>query len=69
MNDNYGVASCEAVSKGYVERVNHLSLSGGDVNRTDEKGKTPLTLAVFHGNEEIVKSLVQAGVDVKQNEP
>ena len=49
MNDNYGVASCEAVSKRYVERVNHLSLSGGDVNRTDKKGKTPLTLAVFHG--------------------
>ena len=66
MNDNYDVASCEAVSKGYVERVNHLSLSGVDVNRTDEKGKTPLTLAAFHGNEEIVKSLVQTGVDVNK---
>ena len=66
VNDNYGLALCDTVSNGYVEIVKHLILCGADVNRTDEKGKTPLTVAVFHGNEEIVKSLVQAGVDVNK---
>ena len=66
VNDNYGLALCKAVAKGYLEIIKQLILWGVDVNRTDEKGKTPLTLAVFHGNEEIVKYLVQAGIDVNK---
>ena len=54
-----------AASNGHTDVVHALVNHGADVNQTDEKGRTAVSVATKAGHLEIVQLLVEKGADVK----
>ena len=54
-----------AASNGHKDVVHALVNHGADVNQTDEKGRTAVSVATKAGHLEIVQLLVEKGADVK----
>ena len=52
-----------AARQGHLEVTSILVQKGANLNLADNYGNTPLILAAFNGNAEVVKRLLQAGVD------
>jgi ankyrin repeat protein len=52
-----------AVTLGEVQRVEDLLAQGGDVNGTNQAGRSLLHLAAFNGNTRTVRILLSAGAD------
>ena len=42
-----------------------LLQNGADVNATDEDGFTPIHIAAYNGNLQMVKTLLQSGSDIQ----
>ncbi|MEE3373311.1 MAG: ankyrin repeat domain-containing protein [Planctomycetota bacterium] len=59
-----------AVTKGYLPTVNEYLADGGDPNRLEPLGKSPLLLvACLHGHADVVAALLTAGADVNLSNP
>ena len=54
-----------AISKGDLAKVQQLVEIGVDVNKKDERGKTPLMYAIFFKQTEIVAYLIRNGADYR----
>lgn len=54
-----------AIEVGSIDCVRMLLLSGADPNVHDRKGKTPLILAIYKSNPELVKCLLQHNCDTE----
>jgi len=48
-----------------LDTVKHLLANGADVNARDEVGETPLHIAVFTNNVELVQLLLEQGADIQ----
>ena len=57
----------EAVRNGDLDFVKSYVEQGGDVNKRDKKGSTPLMIASFYGRLEIVKFLIENFSDINEN--
>jgi len=58
----------KALENNYSETIIQLLLEhGANVNKKDEKGRTPLTLALTHSSEIMIKMLIDHGAEI--NEP
>lgn len=57
-----------ASSRGNLALIDYLIQKGSDINRTDDKGATPLVFAASNGqtNPEVFKRFFEAGIDPKQ---
>ena len=60
----WGVDLREAIRQGNLEAVRSAIASGADVNATDQLGAAPLLDAVWNGQTEVVKMLLDAGAQV-----
>jgi ankyrin repeat protein len=47
-----------------VSQLRGFINAGADVNARDEGGRTPLMVAAFNANPEVIKTLITAGADV-----
>ena len=54
-----------AISKGDLAKVQQLVEIGVDVNKKDERGKTPLMYAILFKQTEIVSYLIRNGADYR----
>ena len=54
-----------AISKGDLAKVQQLVEIGVDVNKKDERGKTPLMYAILFKQTEIVSYLIKKGADYR----
>lgn len=54
-----------AISKGDLSKVQQLVEIGVDVNKKDERGKTPLMYAILFKQTEIVSYLIRNGADYR----
>ena len=52
-----------AIQRGYFDMVMSLVSQGADVNYATMDGNSPLTFAVYSGDMEIIKFLLQKGAD------
>ena len=52
-----------AIQRGYFDMVKSLISQGADVNYATMDGNSPLTFAVYSGDMEIIKFLLQKGTD------
>lgn len=52
-----------AIQRGYFNMVESLISQGADVNYSTMQGNSPLTFAISAGNMDILKLLLQNGVD------
>lgn len=62
-------ALLQAAKIGDIDRVRSLISSGVDVNITDQKGNTPLLLALQGGYRDVAILLVAKGADVNVKSP
>lgn len=58
----------EAARKNHRSVANFLLKAGGDVNATDDEGKTPLIWAVHEDHPKMTKLLIMAGADVDKTD-
>jgi len=58
-----------AISKGDLSKVQQLVEIGVDVNKKDERGKTPLMYAILFKQTEIVAYLIRNGADYRAEDP
>ena len=58
-----------AAAKGQVENIKLLVKASADVNRTTQKGFTPLMFALASGNPEAPVALIEAGSDITYTAP
>lgn len=58
-----------AISKGDLSKVQQLVEIGVDVNKKDERGKTPLMYAILYKQTEIVSYLIRNGADYRAEDP
>ena len=58
-----------AISKGDLAKVQQLVEIGVDVNKKDERGKTPLMYAILYKQTEIVSYLIRNGADYRAEDP
>ena len=58
-----------AISKGDLAKVQQLVEIGVDVNKKDERGKTPLMYAILFKQTEIVSYLIRNGADYRAEDP
>ena len=58
-----------AISKGDLAKVQQLVGIGVDVNKKDERGKTPLMYAILYKQTEIVSYLIRNGADYRAEDP
>lgn len=54
-----------AISKGDLAKVQQLVEIGVDVNKKDERGKTPLMYAILFNQPQIVAYLIKKGADYR----
>lgn len=54
-----------AISKGDLAKVQQLVGIGVDVNKKDERGKTPLMYAILFNQPQIVSFLIRSGADYR----
>ncbi|SPM44470.1 ankyrin repeat-containing protein 09 [Orientia tsutsugamushi] len=53
-----------SISLGDVDKAKQAIVRGAKLNYTDSSGKTPLHLAIYSNNEEMIKLLLKHGADV-----
>jgi ankyrin repeat protein len=58
-----------AAYHGRARAVTMLARLGGDVNRLNDRGQSPLAGAVFKGEDEVVAALLAAGADPDHGSP
>ena len=58
-----------AISKGDLAKVQQLVEIGVDVNKKDERGKTPLMYAILFNQPQIVSFLIRNGADYRAEDP
>ncbi len=58
-----------AAYNGHADTVKALAGRGGDVNRVNDKGQSPLSGAIFKGEDAVVRLLVQLGADPRGGDP
>lgn len=49
---------CAAAARGFLTRIKSYQLAGADLSQPDPSGRTALHVAALHGQEEIVKYLL-----------
>lgn len=54
-----------AASSGDARKIKKLIGEKVDVNTQDEQGRTPLSCAIWNGNEEVARLLLEAGADLE----
>jgi len=54
----------DAAKSGELDQIQHLVVTGVDVNEKTVRGETPLIIAALAGNGEIVNYLLQGGADI-----
>ncbi|KAK7871111.1 hypothetical protein R5R35_010472 [Gryllus longicercus] len=59
-----GEQLCEAAAEGRLSDVRRLIVSGADVNYTNQYGSTPLLIATYNAQVDVVSLLLQRGADV-----
>ena len=58
-----------AAYHGHRDTVRMLCELGGDVNRVNDRGQTPLAGAVFKNEDDVVNLLVEHGADPNLGQP
>ncbi|KZS87127.1 ankyrin [Sistotremastrum niveocremeum HHB9708] len=58
-----------AAYSGHAPLVRLLHSKGADVDRLNDRGQSPLAGAIFKGEDEVVKTLVELGADPTKGEP
>lgn len=58
-----------AVVQGNIPRVEELVKNGANINKIDEKERTPLIYAAIDGNREMFDKLIELGADVNLGNP
>ena len=54
-----------AASSGDARKIKKLIGEKVDVNTQDEQGRTPLSCAIWNGNEEVARLILEAGADLE----
>jgi len=58
-----------AAHKGDAAKVQRLVASGATLNTTDSQGRTPLHVATFARQRDVIRALVKAGGDLNKSRP
>lgn len=58
-----------AAYSGHASLVRLLHAKGADPNRLNDRGQSPLAGAIFKGEGEVVRTLVELGADPRVGEP
>jgi ankyrin repeat protein len=62
-------ALAKAIEAQDVAQMKQLIAAGADVNGSDKNRNTPLRMALFHGNKEMVRALLDHGADPNHRDP
>ncbi|KAK3374168.1 ankyrin repeat-containing domain protein [Lasiosphaeria ovina] len=69
LSDVLGATLCAAAKSNSPKLVDFLIERGAELNKQDELGRTPLFQAAWHGNNGIVKRLIEAKADLESTAP
>ncbi len=59
---------CTLAKNGQIKAIKALSAAGVDLNCTDEKGRTPVMLAILNGKVRTLNALIKEGADINKRD-